>query len=48
MATVAASASAQTVLKLQTSSAAGSFSINYMNENWVLEAGADDLWQPEG
>ena len=35
MATVAASASAQTVLKLQTSSAAGSFSINYMNENWV-------------
>ena len=35
MATVAASASAQTVLKLQTSSAAGCFSIKYMNENWV-------------
>lgn len=34
-ATIAASASAQTVLKVQASSAAGSFSLQYMNENWV-------------
>lgn len=34
-AAAASPASAQTVLKLQTSSAAGSFSIKYMNENWV-------------
>lgn len=37
---VAASAQAQTVLKLQTAMAAGSFTLNYLNENWVpkLEA----------
>lgn len=37
---VAASAQAQTVLKLQTAMAAGSFTLNYLNEVWVpkLEA----------
>ena len=33
--TFAGASSAQTVLKLQTSSAAGSFSIKFMNEHWV-------------
>lgn len=35
VASVGFSAAAQTVLKVQTSSAAGSFSIKYMNENWA-------------
>lgn len=37
---VSSAAGAQTVIKIQTSSAAGSFSLNYLNENWVpkLEA----------
>ena len=32
---VAGTAAAQTTLKLQASSAAGSFSLTYLNENWV-------------
>lgn len=38
--TIAGAASAQTVIKLQTANAAGSFSLNYLNKNWVpkLEA----------